>query len=811
MAPYPPFLHLGCPGAASRTMRACRSMRAPLLAAAVCAACVSWAAGQEGSLCPPTAANETCVISGVVLQPSTTIALTLNGSLLIANSTITSNGCGNDPQCANGFFNITAGGNVVISNSSIYFPSLVVLANNFSMDNSSLLSADAYGTNRQSQPGAEGVAGTGGGHGGTGSYVISCRPSIPAPSSPGGQGFGFLNLSSPFDFGGSSAGWDIGLLFSSNGGGRIWISTAEQLTVNGIISAQGEDGQLLEKCSCGPGGGAGGSIQLASASIFFGPDAQLTVAGGSSQVSGGGGGGMVAIVAGTSVGASQTNINVTGGATMSNAYHNCPVGGTGLWYSEQLLRRPAFVESCLTALHAPGLSSVLGSLSATHTLLARHLSTCAHASTRDMEAGVGVRVPRSQFLRAPAGHPTRHPRAQEDALLKPLSLEAAVHDAADAVARCLHFRAVNAKAFEQFRSSDVDVPPLQACIRQNLHVFEFVVTPSTHVAASAPPLLPEYAAVGSSTSPSLSCATSVSHGSSSPLTQTTISGLDTANLSTILMTNCAWDLGSLSTLSLYSWNVAENSNVQTRDMSLLLTGSLTMLTLSRMYTASINNVLMITLGGSLTVTQGLLNAGLLTVTCNGSTTIGTQAYLRFAYMARIVAGSLTLSNIISQVDIPPTTTTLVVLVTNATFNPGCSVSAGNVQIEALNTCILNGAVNAVANPPASTCPAAGSGVAPLTPAVTPISCASPSASAAGYALSVVAQNLLLQHSSVLQASTIRMCAANMNVLTSCSISADFLGCGPETGFGPGTSATSTASSGAGHGGVGGTGVLSGVA
>jgi len=64
-------------------------------------------------------------------------------------------------------------------------------------------------------------------------------------------------------------------------------------------------------------------------------------------------------------------------------------------------------------------------------------------------------------------------------------------------------------------------------------------------------------------------------------------------------------------------------------------------------------------------------------------------------------------------------------------------------------------------------------------------------------------SIILQKSSTVQAPAIRICAVNLVVQDNAQLLASNGGCGPQTGFGAGSSQVGLPSSGAGHGGVGG--------
>ena len=143
---------------------------------------------------------------------------------------------------------------------------------------------------------------------------------------------------------------------------------------------------------------------------------------------------------------------------------------------------------------------------------------------------------------------------------------------------------------------------------------------------------------------------------------------------------------------------------------------------------------------------------------------------------------------------------------NVTLLDGGSISAGGVFVVAAAAVSFGGtalALTTIADP--SHCGLAGQG--PLVPAVVDVPCVPGEANnAAGFTLWVTAATVLVTKSGIAQGAAVRVCAGRLAVFNGGSISAGGLGCSAERGYGAGDSAAQAASSGAGHGGVGGGGV-----
>jgi hypothetical protein len=160
----------------------------------------------------------------------------------------------------------------------------LTVINDALVDTNGAIFNDAAGLSPDNGPGsgsadASSGVGSGGGYGGMGGASIY--------GTPGGGTYGSSNQ--PVNFGGSGGVYPP-LAGYSRGGGAIRLAVGGTLTVNGIVSANGEEGMID-----GSGGGAGGSIWI-SAHNFLG-NGWITADGGMGEgfEGGGGGGGRIAI------------------------------------------------------------------------------------------------------------------------------------------------------------------------------------------------------------------------------------------------------------------------------------------------------------------------------------------------------------------------------------------------------------------------------------------------------------------------------------------------------------------------------------
>jgi hypothetical protein len=189
---------------------------------------------------------------------------------------------------------------ILNSDSSVEgFKGVKINAQNFILEEGSLISADGKGYPTNEGPGAGKVGRTGGGScsgynsisygsgagyggiGGKGGYG-SCGESV-----EGGISYGFLEI--PLDLGSGGGGENGG-----RGGGGIIIDVVEKINLDGQISANGEDGKGGSYSNSG--GGSGGGI-LISTNILEGTG-KILANGGNGKADccgGGGGGGRIAI------------------------------------------------------------------------------------------------------------------------------------------------------------------------------------------------------------------------------------------------------------------------------------------------------------------------------------------------------------------------------------------------------------------------------------------------------------------------------------------------------------------------------------
>ncbi|MGB2727785.1 MAG: hypothetical protein WBD09_04835 [Halobacteriota archaeon] len=192
---------------------------------------------------------------------------------------------------------------VIIENTAILYVShvtgfLKIHANSISVDSGAIITADCAGypggtTDRvgvgpgrgeqgygggggggASHNASGGDGGDGGGGGGSGGEVYGDQESVSIEIGSGGGGGG------TFNFGGGSGG---------NGGGAIWLD-AEEINIDGLISADGDYGLPGPKQNeGGGGGGSGGGILIRGKNVnISGP---LSAKGGYGGGNGGGGGG----------------------------------------------------------------------------------------------------------------------------------------------------------------------------------------------------------------------------------------------------------------------------------------------------------------------------------------------------------------------------------------------------------------------------------------------------------------------------------------------------------------------------------------
>ena len=189
-----------------------------------------------------------------------------------------------------------------------------ISAVNLNIDSESSISADALGYFSSDGPGKGnigGYGGSGGGYGGTGG---ECGSGI--FGAEGGLPYGLEET--PTDFG--SGGGGFGIAPAGAGGGAIKIEVENNLTLNGIISVNGENGRYGGGDNYS-GGGSGGSIYIITNNLTS--SGQILANGGNSGNNdsfyggGGGAGGRIAVYYQTS-GFNEDNIYSNGGKGISD-------------------------------------------------------------------------------------------------------------------------------------------------------------------------------------------------------------------------------------------------------------------------------------------------------------------------------------------------------------------------------------------------------------------------------------------------------------------------------------------------------------
>ena len=134
------------------------------------------------------------------------------------------------------------------------------------------------------------------------------------------------------------------------------------------------------------------------------------------------------------------------------------------------------------------------------------------------------------------------------------------------------------------------------------------------------------------------------------------------------------------------------------------------------------------------------------------------------------------------------------------------LQAGGVFVAASGTISISGSIQAL-SPIIDPTHCGAAGVGPPVPVVEDVPCVVGAADdSAGFTLWVTAQLVLLTKSGLVQGTSMRICAyGDLAILNGGVISAAGLGCSAESGYGAGDSNLQAASSGAGHGGIGGDG------
>ncbi len=160
------------------------------------------------------------------------------------------------------------------------------------------------------------TSGTGGGGGGGGYGGYGAAGALSTSLTSGGIPYG--NLTGPIDLG-SGGGIPSSTVVGGAGGGAIRLNVTGTLALDGIISANGQDGN-----SSSGGGGSGGSIWLNVGTISG--SGRISANGGMGSGSGsGGGGGRIAI---------QYNTYAFGGQTTAYGGGGYDIGGAGTIYTK---------------------------------------------------------------------------------------------------------------------------------------------------------------------------------------------------------------------------------------------------------------------------------------------------------------------------------------------------------------------------------------------------------------------------------------------------------------------------------------------
>jgi len=763
----------------------------------------------------------------ILLAPLTVV---LNGSLLIVGTTVSSFPC-DSAACALGNLTIIAGGNITLQSASVNVGSATLVATNITVDHNSSIVTDGMGPVPTSPyRTCEGTAGTGGGHGGAGTIITTCRQDTPTPASQG-LASGFAYPSTPFAFGGGSVGWGSSPA-STRGGGRIWLEATNRIFLAGALSSNGAPGSGF----AGPGGGGGGSIYVGAATISV-TTAIISATGGSSAYTGGGGGGVIAFVGGTIAGLSTGAQNVSGGATWN--YGACPVGGTGFLFRQTVVTHwpPPSVTSdggwgdatatvdlplsTFMRFHpdaATGVARVVRSRIDDERAALDAVTTCLPYMARVRRAYTVVPLP-------PGANATAGLTYKEAAAVAATLSGAVVvamdptvggvrvagagnaadgsPDAAWSVSRRPRRRRtrVAAAAVTAVTASAAAEDDRLACTR--LHAGEVAATSDTTYSDGGRGGLTAEGLTWSITN-TMSCVTQAPYSALVPMTASEVTALP--GVLNIALLNCAWDLSELSGVSANSFSVVSGS-VQTAGIRFAINGSMTLSDLSRVYTASTSAGMYVTATNGLTVRQSLVDSGIMELMAPGATVnIGLQGYVRYNFGLEVMASMFTVSNVVSQVDIPPVSTLALILAGNITLTQQSEVVAGYVELTAMSGMLVGGDVTAVQSfGRNSGCPsphAAG----PPTPLAINSSCNVTEAVGDAFTTWMVSPYMEVQTGGSVVGATVRMCADVLLVDTGGLVSADGMGCSSETGWGAGVSGDASPASGGGHGGAGGAGV-----
>lgn len=236
---------------------------------------------------------------------------------------------------------------------SIRVPSLQVIASRIVVGEASVISAVAMGPEFHGAAVAENIDGTyggGGGHAGMGGVAGQAEEQCQSPYSQltrAGSQYG--SVARPYEFGGAGGGRaedSFHNIFSARGGGRIALNASDSVVLEGMISADGGSVSTHTTLAQG-GGGAGGSIQVASPMFRMGATAMLGARGGDSSIGGGGSGGRIALACDSTEGVRADvyggrhgrNLNCGTGATGTIFHHSAGIlecGGGGMFHHDGL-------------------------------------------------------------------------------------------------------------------------------------------------------------------------------------------------------------------------------------------------------------------------------------------------------------------------------------------------------------------------------------------------------------------------------------------------------------------------------------------
>jgi len=215
-------------------------------------------------------------VSGETISGSGNLVIQSGGSLTTGNATST---------------NINMGGDITIESENGLNGNFNVTCTNLTINSGASINANGKGYTGGEGPGQgsdSGYAGGGAGYGGNGgdsSNGISGGSSYGSLTTPTDLGSGGGNAQ-PYDGPGGS------------GGGAIYLNVSETLTINGSITANGNNGGAHEGNSAAAGGGSGGSIYIITETLTG--SGTITANGGnggdtSNRDGGGGAGGRIAI------------------------------------------------------------------------------------------------------------------------------------------------------------------------------------------------------------------------------------------------------------------------------------------------------------------------------------------------------------------------------------------------------------------------------------------------------------------------------------------------------------------------------------